>query len=82
MGSFHAPTPAPPPLLIDAVEAARLLDVSRAHLYALLSSGRLPAPIHLGRAARWDREDVIRWARAGAPSAERWQAMREAQRRR
>ena len=83
MGSPQAPTPAPliAPLLVDAVEAARLLGISRAHLYALLSSGRLPAPVRLGRAVRWHRDTLIEWVRAGAPAPERWQALREARRR-
>ena len=79
----QASTPAGPlPILIDGAEAARLLGIGKSLFYALKSSGRLPAPVRLGRAVRWNRETLIAWCNAGCPSAERFEAMHGANRRR
>jgi len=69
-------TPTAPPLLVDAKAAAGLLGISRAHLYGLLSSGRMPGPIHLGRRTLWRTDELRAWTAAGCPSADRWQAMK------
>jgi predicted DNA-binding transcriptional regulator AlpA len=67
-------------LLVDAREAARLLDISERHLWALHSSGRLgPRPTALGRSKRWRVEELRAWLAAGAPSRDRWLAMNERQ---
>jgi len=42
-----------------------------------VSLGRTPAPIRLGRSTRWNLDECRRWLAAGAPSRERWEAMRE-----
>jgi len=75
-----APAP-PPPLLCSAAEACRLLGIGKSLFYALKSSGRLPAPIRLGRAVRWNRETLIAWCNAGCPSAERFEALTRKDRR-
>ena len=72
----QASTPAGPlPILVPAREAARLLNIGLSLFYALKSSGRLPAPVRLGRAVRWNRETLIAWCNAGCPSAERFEAL-------
>jgi excisionase family DNA binding protein len=78
------PTTAPaltPPLLIDAAECARLLGIGLSLFYALKSSGRLPAPVRLGRAVRWNRETLIAWCNSGCLSAERFEALTRKERR-
>ena len=67
-------------LALTADEVAALLGVSRAHLWKLHSSGRLPRPIRLGRVVRWDRRAIEAWVEAGAPPRERWEAMRSTSR--
>jgi len=78
----QAPTPTAPqrgpqaaPLLVDAVEAARLCGVSRAHWLSLGSSGRIPAPLNLGRRTLWRVIDIERWVAAGCPSRDRFEAL-------
>jgi predicted DNA-binding transcriptional regulator AlpA len=57
---------------------AKLLGISERHLWACHSSGKLgPRPIALGRAKRWRVDELRRWLDAGAPSRDRWEAMRK-----
>lgn len=63
-------------LLLDLVEVARRLQISRAHAARLNSSGGLPRPIRLGRSVRWSAEDLSRWIVAGCPPRDRWEALR------
>jgi len=59
-------------LLLDALRIAALLGISRSSLYKLVSSGRAPRPIKIGRSVRWRREEIEDWVRAGAPPLSRW----------
>ena len=46
-------------LLLTADEAARSLAISKRTLWRLVSAGQLPAPLHIGRAARWRRDEIV-----------------------
>ena len=61
---------------LSADEVAELLGISRAHVWKLLSSGRLPKPVRFGRAVRWSRATLEAWMEAGAPAVDRWQDTR------
>ncbi len=61
---------------LSAEEVAGALGISRAHVFKLHSSGRLPRPVKLGRAVRWPRKDLEEWLAAGAPPRDRWEAMK------
>jgi prophage regulatory protein len=63
-------------LALTAADVARLLDISQRHLWALNSSGRLPRPIRLGRAVRWNAAELRDWLQAGAPERSKWEAIR------
>ncbi|MGE3109340.1 MAG: helix-turn-helix transcriptional regulator [Phycisphaerales bacterium] len=63
-------------LAVSAEELAELLGVSRAHIFRMMSSGRLPSPIRLGRVVRWSRATIDGWLAAGAPPRDRWEQMR------
>jgi len=63
-------------LALSADEVAVLLGISRAHVWKLASTGRLPKPVRLGRAVRWDRKNLEAWLAAGAPSRDRWESER------
>jgi predicted DNA-binding transcriptional regulator AlpA len=65
------------PLCIDAVELARLLDVSPRQIYRLNDAGRLPAPLAFGACRRWTLREIEAWLAAGAPRRKDWEAMRE-----
>lgn len=60
-------------LVLTAEEVAELLCISRAHVFRLHNSGRLPKPIRLGRAVRWPRRTLEAWLEAGAPPRDRWE---------
>jgi predicted DNA-binding transcriptional regulator AlpA len=55
------------PLLVDAVEAARLLGISRSKLYAMHSAGLLPLPVKLGKKTLWSVSELRSWITAGTP---------------
>ena len=63
-------------LALSAEEVAETLGISRAHVWKLASSGRLPKPVRLGRAVRWPRKVLEEWLAAGAPPRDRWESMR------
>lgn len=60
-------------VVVPVSAVADMLYVSERHIWALNSSGRLPRPIRLGRAVRWDRNELERWIAAGAPTREAWE---------
>ncbi|MHC4402232.1 MAG: helix-turn-helix transcriptional regulator [Planctomycetota bacterium] len=64
-------------LALPAARVAKLLGISQRHLWALNSTGRLPRPIRLGRAVRWDLQALKDWLAAGAPERSHWEAMRK-----
>lgn len=69
---------APPPLLVDAREAARLCGVGRTLWLQLASAGRVPMPVRLGRRTLWRCRGpggLAEWVAAGCPGRDRWQAM-------
>jgi len=68
-------------LLIPDTAAAALLGISRAHLHRLRAAGKFPEAIRLGRALRFDRQELIDWAGARCPDMATWRAMRSAGRR-
>ncbi|MBX7106182.1 MAG: helix-turn-helix domain-containing protein [Gemmataceae bacterium] len=66
---------------IDDRVAAASFSISRAHLHRLRAAGRFPAGVKLGRALRFDREELLRWGVAGCPDMTVWHAMQEQARR-
>lgn len=54
-------------LLIDKREAADLFGVSEGTVFGWMKSGRMPAPIRIGRAVRWGYEELRAWVAAGCP---------------
>ena len=63
-------------LALSVEEVAQLLSISRAHVWRLHSSGRIPRPVRLGRSVRWDRKTLEAWLEAGGPPRDRWEATR------
>ena len=56
------------PMLINAEEVARLMDVSERTLWRLLSAGKVPPPVRIGRSTRWRLADVREWIEQGCPA--------------
>ncbi|MDZ4849418.1 MAG: helix-turn-helix domain-containing protein [Pirellulaceae bacterium] len=51
--------------LLDVVAVAAMLDVSPRHVYRMADAGRMPRPIKLGGAVRWDRDVIKTWIDSG-----------------
>lgn len=64
------------PLLLKAEDAAAYLGISYRHFRTLHSAGKLPAPVRLGNAVRWNRDELERWVSAGVPARDAWETMR------
>jgi predicted DNA-binding transcriptional regulator AlpA len=60
-----------PPQLLDVVGVASLLGVSARHIYRLADGGRMPRPLKLGGANRWDRAVLLSWIADGCPRCDR-----------
>lgn len=56
------------PLLVTALEFARLMCISTRTLWRLRSAGQLPDPVRLGGAVRWRLDDIKKWIADGCPS--------------
>lgn len=55
------------PQLITAEELAKLMQVSERTLWRLLSGGKLPKPVRIGRSTRWRLAEVNDWIERGCP---------------
>jgi excisionase family DNA binding protein len=55
------------PILISAEELARLMHVSERTLWRLLSAGKVPQPVRIGRNTRWRYAEVREWIEKGCP---------------
>lgn len=74
------------PELLSKSTVCELLDnVTAKHVENLVRSGRMPAPVYLGRSPRWQRRVLLDWIESGCPvidaeKLETWQAMQTAAR--
>ncbi len=55
------------PLLIDSRQVGELLNLSTRTVWRLLSAGKLPRPVRIGRSVRWSRSDLETWIANGCP---------------
>ncbi len=58
----------PKPVLINAEELARIMDISERTLWRLLSGGKVPQPVRSGRNTRWRLAEVEEWIARGCPA--------------
>lgn len=56
------------PLLISVANAAKLLDVSRGHVYGLIARGAMPRPVKVGDRTLFKRAELEAWVAAGCPA--------------
>lgn len=59
-----------PTALWTAGQVAEQLQISTRTLWRLRREGRVPAPVKVGAATRWRREDLVEWIRTGCPAVE------------
>lgn len=55
------------PTLVTAEELAKLMQVSERTLWRLLSAGKVPQPVRIGRNTRWRLAEVLEWIEHGCP---------------
>lgn len=58
----------PKPVLINAEELSRIMDISERTLWRLLSGGKVPQPVRVGRNTRWRLAEVEEWIARGCPA--------------
>lgn len=65
----------PAPLAVGAADAGRMLGISRSSWLAMVSGGRAPGGIRLGRRVVWRVSELSDWLKAGAPGRDDWDRM-------
>lgn len=55
------------PLLISVRDVATMLGISVRSVWRLQNTGQIVAPIRVGGAVRWRRDEVRRWIDEGCP---------------
>jgi excisionase family DNA binding protein len=55
---------------------AQRLEIGVSTLDKLVYTGKVLAPLKIGRSVRWSADEVERWIAAGAPDAKRWEVLR------
>ena len=64
--------------LWDAKTFGQRLSLSKRQIFRLNSCGKIPAPIRIGGAVRWDSQECADWLAAGAPDRQTWEQMKNA----
>jgi len=59
---------------IRARDAGELFSMAERTWWKLNAAGRCPAPRKIGRCTRWDRDELIAWWDAGAPTRSQWES--------
>lgn len=49
--------------LLRLPEMMGILGLKRSAIYARVSDGRMPAPVHIGTAALWPADEIAEWVR-------------------
>ncbi len=68
----------PTSLLLTAQEVAAKLDSTTAKVRRMNTQGRLPEPLAIGGAVRWDAWRFSRWLVIGRPTRREWELIAEA----
>lgn len=71
----NPPAPDDPPaaLLLTVKQVAALLSLGQRTIWKMSAAGRMPAPLRVGRAVRWRRDELMTWIR-GDCATERLEA--------
>jgi predicted DNA-binding transcriptional regulator AlpA len=64
--------------LLTAKTLGQRLSLSKRQIFRLNSCGKIPAPVRIGGAVRWDSQECAEWLKAGAPDHKTWEAMKSA----
>jgi len=55
------------PTLITVEDVANLMQVSTRTIWRLLSAGKIPTPLRIGKSVRWRTNQIENWIEAGCP---------------
>lgn len=72
--------PVDPIELLTAGDLARRLRISIRQIRKLHSDALMPAPLRLGRSARWRKMEIGEWLAAGCPDRKAWETMQNGHR--
>jgi prophage regulatory protein len=59
--------------LLNAKTFGLRLSLSKRQIFRLNSCGKIPSPLRIGGAVRWDAGEISRWLAAGAPDRKTWE---------
>lgn len=59
--------------LLTARDVAGVLKITTRQVFKLRSSGRMPAPVKVGRSTRWRASELAGWVEAGCPGRDEWE---------
>ncbi len=59
--------------LINKIALAQMLSLSPRKIDGMVSAGRCPKPIAIGKLRRWKRVEINLWVDAGCPPVSVWQ---------
>ena len=59
--------------LLTAAQAWKMCNLSKSAWYKARASNRIPAPVKIGGALRWRRDELKRWIAAGCPTRTAWE---------
>ena len=62
--------------LEDAKSVGQRLSLSKRQIFRLNDCGKIPAPLRIGGAVRWNCQEITNWLDAGAPTRRAWEAMK------
>ena len=62
--------------LWDAKTFGQRLSLSKRQIFRLNSCAKIPAPIRIGGAVRWDSQECADWLAAGAVDRRTWESMK------
>ena len=65
-------------VMVDATQAGAMVGLHRATVFKLVSAGKFPRPVKLGRATRWVKDELTAWIVAKCPPLAKWEAMNAA----
>jgi excisionase family DNA binding protein len=64
------------PLLVNTNKVAELLNLSPRTVWRLLSAGKLPKPVRIGRSVRWSLTKLESWIAEGCPALKNGSSVR------
>ncbi len=63
---------------IDPKTFSQKISLSKRQIFRLNSFGKIPAPLKIGGAIRWNDAEVSAWIIAGCPDRKHWMAIKGA----